>query len=143
MTHTRNTFSTAELAKITELYYAAEPYRTIGKVVGRSRSAISGKIKRLIDSGEVSVIHTKAPTRGPRGALKAPRALKVKPEPPPPVAFPEPLRLSMMELGQRQCRFQVLDEPRLFCGRPTSAQNHSWCSEHFRAVFQPPKPRSR
>jgi GcrA cell cycle regulator len=129
----------------------------IGERLGRSRSAIAGKISRLRRVGVI-----KKSSRKAGGAVKKfavnPRVGQVRKKldnvsknsilaaitPPPPLKFHrvnaplDPHPCTLIELDAGQCHWplgDLLDPPRLFCGAP-SLDGLPYCDHHAQLAYQ-------
>lgn len=142
-------------------------------IPGATRSGILGLVKRAgkkrKDAGACRVAAAKVSKAKPAPKVKAPPA--PKPEPvkkarlpasgwhnsgvpipghiPPQPPAPEPLRVTLMELDGRSCRWPVTDRaPWRYCGHGVVGENSvstPYCAHHARAALpkdNPKKPRT-
>lgn len=137
----------AEDSKLTQLWAEGLTGEQIGQVLGRSRSAVLGRIHRKglplrkeIGATAAQKMHRIRARR--RTALRQP--LKAKPNAKPPTLPPEepedlkPLfSVSLMQLNEFTCRYPIGDpqEPGFtFCGRTCS---DTYCTGHRKLCFTP------
>lgn len=97
-------------------------YREIANAIGKSRAAVSGRARRMIEVGMIERIAPKPKT-------------KSDPVPVPILEPPTDTAVSMMELSDRMCKWTVSDAPRMFCG--AKAFKGSWCEYHAGKVWVP------
>jgi len=141
--------------KIIELWEAGKTGGEIAAELSTTRSAILGKIRRLRLGGYVSYkmnakIDLKDATPKKLKEVKNFNVEKkqirfVKPSKPlPPIRPVQHRPISLMELTPFSCRFVVNDGHAsnfLFCGKPKEVG--SYCGEHAKICYIPPKPRGR
>jgi GcrA cell cycle regulator len=136
---------------------------------GVSRNAVIGKVHRLKLSGRGRTSSatprpkkTAAPGGGSRGAGRAPRQItttigatalqarfdaeqEVETRPEESVVIPIPLKLKLVELGERTCKWPIGDplaEDFAFCGNDVG-ECGPYCSYHSRLAYQPAADRRR
>lgn len=135
-------------AKLKELYLARQTYTKIGLALGVSRNSASGRVMRMIAAGDLPKIHAPviefSRTPKPKAFIfgDGPKAREKQPPKPiePPAPVLQPLRISLLKLSDRQCKFAVSDGPNYeFCGLPV--ESGSWCKDHHRVVLVPNAPR--
>lgn len=135
----------------------------IGGRFGISRNAVIGKVHRLGLPPRATLVRRKIRTRSPWRKPDARRhngALRRKPNPPL-VQKPSPIRLafkaepipprstpiadvsrvkSLLDLEAHHCRWICSDAG--YCGAH-HVPGTSWCLDHLRVVYSPPKPNPR
>jgi GcrA cell cycle regulator len=109
----------------------------IARQLGATRSGVLGKIMRLGLLGRKSSEFKPGPPR-PRAVRKravvspspAPPEPEEKPPPPEPEPQPpKPRRLTLLQLGERHCRWPIEDNPFRFCGAYRSS-GETYCAYH-------------
>ena len=124
--------------KIMALWAAGKSGSEIGAAIGKTRSAVSGRISRLRRLHNAPI-----PARPPNGPRKPVDGI---PSIPRPRLLPIKKPADGPSLGQRVplvettgCKYPT-DEDRgrhLFCNQPT-VPNRSWCADHYHVVFRRP-----
>lgn len=136
MRHTNDKWPDETEAMLKQLYLEGRTYSQIGKVIGVSRCAVSGKLRRLMGAGVVPKINRdrgKPPSARSYTPRRKQLALVVEPAP-----QPECVPVDLMDMQSGQCRFPVTEAaPYGFCGAPSK---DSWCAYHRAIVFQPKYP---
>ena len=120
----------------------------IGRVVGKSRNAISGKIHRLGLSGRFTPsfpvkdkTRVSRRTEQPHSAKKGKKAARVAKTPKPaPVDATEAIAFD--DLQENQCRYFIGDGHTHCCGKPTK-DGSSYCEHHHAVVWTPADTRPR
>ena len=135
---------------------------------GVSRNAVIGKVHRLKLSGRGRTSSSTprpkkaASNSGPRPAPRAQRPVttsvgatalqarfdaepdaQVQIRPQDNVVIPIPLKLKLVELGERTCKWPIGDPKDAdfhFCGRPSKV-GAPYCAEHAAKAYQPPQSR--
>jgi hypothetical protein len=119
----------ATVAKLREMRAEGLTSTQIARVIGTTRSAVIGKMKRLGIEMPLKV------GSQPNNAVKTPRSLappKAPYVPPAPPSFAEPVPTEALPMHGR-CKWPVNDSaPWLHCGRSADGV---WCSTHKRAVY--------
>lgn len=151
-------------------------YHRIAEELGVTRSSVAGRVGRLKQQQMVRPEENQSTPRSPRPsrskaamesqlALKmsrnipAPRPIPPTPMPPPipqPIPpqptpkddGPEPIRIHIVDLGFRHCRWPVTDEPTsdmLYCGldKAEPFTENSYCPYHKRKSASPTQHRIR
>lgn len=126
----------AQIAELTQLWAAGFTAEVIGAQFGTSRSAITGKVHRLM-----------LPVRGKRITER-----KALPKAVPVVRLPPPVRIEPQALGPiadfpgpGTCRYIAGDpasQEWQCCGAATVHVESRWCEFHHGVVYQPSKPRN-
>lgn len=123
------------------MYLEKIPYEAIGQHLCCSRSAVSGKVSRMIKLGKLKRVHEKAPIDRARvKAMIAAKEPKMKAEPLPP-SIPEPTpdtAVSLLKANGRQCRFPVSEIGApvfMVCG--AKADTQSYCAHHRAVSYTP------
>lgn len=124
-----------EIKTFRTMYAEKKSYREIARAIGKSRSAISGRARRMMEAGTIDRVHEPVVRKskgfvfgeGPQSRIKSDPVPMPEPEP------PSDTTVSMMELSSSMCRWPVSDTPRLFCG--AKAFKGSWCEYHAGRVW--------
>lgn len=146
----------ADVARMTELWTAGRSAAVIAAEIGKSRSAVLGKIDRLgLARGTQGANPVDKPFR-PKSAPRAPfmprpilppdNPVSDSPEPEPPREFIGPLlRKTLIALKPDDCHFPIGD-PRdpafAFCALPV-APGRPYCAAHCAASYTPRVPPTR
>ena len=163
MSYTNPWLDEAKVALLKQLYAEGHSASHIAaRIGGVSRNAVIGKAHRLGLVGNAPLQRKMSQrSRSERNAIKkkrwrrpmSPRQNRVaelfasEPFAPAPeiIFIPENERKTLVELGDRECRWPLGDpkEPSFgFCGRPQEP-GLSYCRGHAKVAYQPPVPRQR
>lgn len=128
----------AQVIEITSLWAAGFTAEQIGRQMHTSRSAVCGKVRRLMLPLRVTHIGERKPV------------VKVEPVPkaPPPPPMPEPMAIGPIgdfpDAGT--CRY-IAGDPGSHewqcCGAEAVRYDIPWCEHHFTRVYQPAPKRER
>lgn len=135
----------AQLDKARDMFVAGHSAAEISGQVGKSRSAVIGKIKRLglTRKDHPTTRNTKQKTTNVKNGTHGTDAVPdVPPAPPPPFVPKVPVLLA--QLRREHCRAIIGDVGpdgfAWYCGDP-KAEGSSWCVHHHGLYLQPPKPK--
>jgi hypothetical protein len=110
-----------------ELWREGHSAGEIAKIVGASRSAVIGKLRRL---GVTRAVRSPSVSLRPASPTPSPR--KTKPSPPPKLVG-KPRWMEITELRAGVCRYPRETESGVrFCGGATGSLSSSWCPAHKR-----------
>ena len=131
--------------KLTQLWREGKSFSQIGEIMGFTRSAIAGRIRRLGLLGDRQKKSTLPPPKPPK--LAKPK----KPKPLPIIApeadmeevveeTPAPQGLQLIDLDPKSCRWPFGD-PRdadfYFCGKTRKNEFTPYCREHHALAYTP------
>jgi hypothetical protein len=128
-----------QLEQARELWTAGKTATHIAAIIGKSRGAVVGKMKRL---GLLRKDHPAAKTAKPETTNVKKSTLEPAPLPPPAVVSLSPVTLP--NLKRHHCRAILGDVGEdgfaWYCADP-KAEGSSWCAHHRGLYVQPPKER--
>ena len=146
----KNLWSDEEIADLKKRWIAGESASVIGRIFGRTRSAVIGKIHRLGMSGDSRQQPSLRKIGGEKPRRQTPtRATPTTPNPQVEVK-PAPRKMAIWEgsktvaQGLRynfECLFPISGSgaDMVYCCKPTDNQNY--CQEHKKRMYDPPAPR--
>lgn len=143
MSPTEPKWSPKDIELASKMWVDGQSGTLIGLAIGKTRSSVVGKMKRLgLDRPAGVVLHAMARPPGvSRSAIYRRRAAVPEPAPSAP---PSQHPVNLMELEQWHCRAILNepdhDDPAMYCGDP-KADGSSYCPFHFGLYTQPLKER--
>jgi GcrA cell cycle regulator len=123
-------------------------YEEIGKLIGKTRSAVSGRLRRLGCAVPRIFLTPEERKRRHRECDRAYKANKAgRPYQPRPFIVSEllnvgPRHVSLIDLQANECRWPYGDGPFTFCGC-ASEDGNPYCSPHMQQGTEPVRGRAR